>query len=161
MYKACRKSTSTLNLRRIKPWWSFKEEDNFYPSMRKWWSFLFKDFFFDRAFLLISHCVWTFFKCIFPFSLRTVDSLTTWAWQVLSSSGEIHTCLQCIPGGICPLAGLLFSMSHHQAKKILATEKTHFLSFATESQLLTSSWSAMPQYSWFIPILCFKFLLAQ
>lgn len=45
MYKACRKSTSTLNLRRIKPWWSFKEEDNFYPSMRKWWSFLFKDSF--------------------------------------------------------------------------------------------------------------------
>lgn len=50
-----------IQFRGIKPWWSFEEEESFYPSVRELWSFLFKDFFLDRAFLLISHCVWNFF----------------------------------------------------------------------------------------------------
>lgn len=161
MYKACRKSTSTLNLRRIKPWWSFKEEDNFYPSMRKWWSFLFKDFFLTE----LSYSSVIVFGLFLNVSSHSLSELwIPWLHEPdRCSAAQVRFILA--SSAFQEASALLqdyCSQCHTtRQKKILATEKTHFLSFATESQLLTSSWSAMPQYSWFIPILCFKFLLAQ
>lgn len=121
----------------IKPWWSSKEEESFYPSMKEWWSFLFKDFF-DRAFLLISHCIFIFFSMYLPnlsqnwgfpdCMILTGAQQLRWESYLPPVHARRHlpscrtTVLTVVPPG----------------RNILVTEKMHSSSLATESQLLTS-----------------------
>lgn len=146
--------------REIKSWWSSKEEESFYPSMRELWSFLFKGFFLTEL-SYSSVIVFGFFFKHLPSLSRNCgfsDCMSLTGAQQLrweSHLPPVHA-RRHLPS--CRTTALNVTPPD---RNILVTEKIHFLSLATESHSLTSPWSAMPQYSWFIPILFFKFLLAQ